>query len=122
MRKGLRPGPYELGAETLSDLPVLVYPVNEEHETVVVGRFPFTKKYDAYAHAVAYTALPDLMAALRRSISVQESLISEHAARDLSSDQVLREIASDGTNAPRAREMAEAVLQGREALRKAEKH
>lgn len=102
MRTGLRSGPYYLGEETQSDLPVIVFPNNEEHQSVVVGRFPFTKKYDAYAHAIAYCALPELMKALRRAATFQEKL----SMRELSSDLMA--------------EAMDIAYEGREALKKAE--
>jgi hypothetical protein len=58
-KTGFHHGPYEMGTATLSDITVTAK--NAEGETVVVGRFPFTRQIDAEVQARAYSALPSIL-------------------------------------------------------------
>ncbi len=65
--EGLHAGPFSIGRETQADMTVTA--IGNDGEPVVVGRFPFTRHYDAAAQAQAYTQLPDMIRTLRRVVS-----------------------------------------------------
>jgi hypothetical protein len=65
---GFHNGPYAMGTATLSDITVTA--TNSDGETIVVGRFPFTRQIDAEAQARAYSALPDLIEATQALLRV----------------------------------------------------
>jgi hypothetical protein len=56
---GFHNGPYAMGTATLSDITVTA--TNSDGETIVVGRFPFTRQIDAEAQARAYSTLPSIL-------------------------------------------------------------
>jgi hypothetical protein len=87
---GFHNGPYAMGTATLSDITVTA--TNAAGETIVVGRFPFTRQIDAEAQARAYSALPDLIEATQALLRIatrndipenEQIAIAEHAIETL---------------------------------------
>jgi hypothetical protein len=87
---GFNHGPYSMGTATLSDITVTA--TNDAGETIIVGRFPFTRNIDAEAQARAYIVLPDLIKATRDLLQLatrndipegERPAIAEHAIETL---------------------------------------
>lgn len=88
--QGFHFGPYSMGTATIADITVVAQ--NPIGETIVVGRFPFTRQIDAEAQARAYHALPDLIKATRDLLRLatrndvpdhEQLSIAEHAIESL---------------------------------------